>query len=51
MKGPTLRRGRRGLGRPRAVVSAVHLRAGGSPDEAGITLGGEGRSMIYWKRF
>jgi len=34
-----------------AVVSAVHLRAGGSPDEAGITLGGEGRSMIYWKRF
>src|SRR5262249_26279556 len=31
------------------VVSAVHL--SGSPDEAGITLGGEGRSMIYWKRF
>jgi membrane-associated phospholipid phosphatase len=34
-----------------AVVSAVHLRAGGSPDEAGITLVGEGQSMIDWERF
>ena len=33
------------------LVSAVHLPAGGSPDKAGITLGDEGRSMIYWKRF
>ena len=33
-----------------AVVSAVHLRRDGSPP-AGVTLGEEGRSMIYWRRF
>ena len=34
-----------------AVVSAVHLSGDRSAPTAGLSLGGEGRSMIYWKRF
>jgi len=33
-----------------AVVSAVHLRGDRSAPTAGLSLGGERRSMIYWKR-
>jgi hypothetical protein len=33
------------------VVSAVHLSGDRSAPTAGLSLGGEGRSMIYWKRF
>jgi len=34
-----------------AVVSAVHLRTSDGPPSSGITLGGQGQSMIYWKQF
>jgi hypothetical protein len=33
------------------VVSAVHLRVDGAARDAGLSLGGEGRSMMYWRRF
>jgi membrane-associated phospholipid phosphatase len=34
-----------------AVVSAVHLRMGDGPLSSGITLGGQGQSVIYWGQF
>ena len=34
-----------------AVVSAVHLHAGEGAATSGITLGGQGESMIYWQQF